>query len=291
MIKKIQFSLITLLVFASCTSPTEKPEIQQPETTKQALLVGTFHYHNPGADVAKTKSFDVMSDASQAQLEVISEKIKEFKPDQVSVEWPYDQQQELDSLYQLYLKDNYFANDSLSDFYLKNEIFQLAFRVAKKAGLTSVKAVDYRDTDFPFDSLMTVAAKQKQIDLQNYFTDGIERFTQEFDEKIESGASLLDITYYLNSEELRNFSNELQTQVPLLVGDRDNFVGAYLASEWYRRNLYMWSLAQKATEPNDKRIMLLLGSSHIALIKDFIDTNGDWSTVELKEIMEKRYNP
>lgn len=282
---KTLYAVLAVLALISCTSPTAQPETEQPESTKQALLIGTFHYHNPGADVAQTKSFDVLSSSAQRELEEISEKIKNYNPDQVLVEWPYDKQQQLDSLYQLYLEDNYFTNDSLSDFYLKNEIFQLAFRVAKKTGLKSVQAVDYRDTDFPFDSLMTVAASQKQTALQKQFTDGIERFTQEFDEKIESGASLLDMTYYLNSEELRNFSNELQTQTPLLVGDRDNFVGAYLASEWYRRNLYMWSLAQKATQPDDQRIMLLLGSSHIALIKDFIDKNPEWSSVELQEVM------
>lgn len=287
MAHKIAFALSVLFVFLSCESKTEQSETSPSESTKQALLIGTFHYHNPGADVAQTKSFDILSDAAQAELEEISEKIKAYQPDQVLVEWPYDEQHELDSLYQLFLEDSYFTNDSLSDFYLKNEIFQLGFRVAKKAGLKSVQAVDYRNTEFPFDSLMTVAALQKQTDLQKQFTDGIERFTQEFDEKIESGASLLDMTYYLNTEELRKFSNEFQTQVPLLVGDRTNFVGAYLASEWYRRNLYMWSLAQKATESGDQRVMLLLGSSHIALIKDFIDKNPEWSTVELKEIMEK----
>ncbi len=287
MAHKIAFALSVLFVFLSCESKTEQSETSPSESTKQALLIGTFHYHNPGADVAQTKSFDILSDAAQAELEEISEKIKAYQPDQVLVEWPYDEQHELDSLYQLFLEDSYFTNDSLSDFHLKNEIFQLGFRVAKKAGLKSVQAVDYRNTEFPFDSLMTVAALQKQTDLQKQFMDGIERFTQEFDEKIESGASLLDMTYYLNTEELRKFSNEFQTQVPLLVGHRNNFVGAYLASEWYRRNLYMWSLAQKATQPDDQRVMLLLGSSHIALIKNFIDKNPEWSTVELKEIMEK----
>jgi hypothetical protein len=46
----------------------------------------------------------------------------------------------------------------------------------------------------------------------------------------------------------------------------------------------MWSLAQKATQKNDQRIVLLLGASHIATIKDFIDQNKDWGTVELEEL-------
>ncbi|MFD2099323.1 DUF5694 domain-containing protein [Flagellimonas iocasae] len=286
MIYKTVWAFAVFFVLLSCSPKTNQPESQESQNTKQVLLIGTFHYNNPGADVAQTKSFDILSESAQAELEEISEKIKEYKPDQVLVEWPYNEQQELDSLYQLYLADNYFTNDNLSSYYQKSETFQLAFRVAKKAGLPSVKAVDYRNTDFPFDSLMTVTAQQNQTTLQKKFTEGIERFTQEFDEKIESGASLLDMTYYLNTEELRQFSNEFHTQVPLLVGDRDNFVGAYLASEWYRRNLYMWALAQKATQPNDKRIMLLLGSSHVAMIKNFIDKNPDWDTVELEKIMQ-----
>ncbi|MEZ4810517.1 MAG: DUF5694 domain-containing protein [Allomuricauda sp.] len=291
MIRRLMFAFSILLMLASCNSPTPKPETrqpntQQPETAKQALIIGTFHYHNPGADVVKTKSFDVLSEGAQAQLEEISEKIKAFNPSQVFVEWPYGEQQELDSLYQLYLADNYFTNDSLSNFYRKNEIFQLAFRVAKKVGLKKVQAVDYRNTEFPFDSLMTVVATSQQTALQTEIMEGIERFSKEFDEKIEQGASLLDLTYYLNSEDMRNLSNKFHTQIPLLVGDQNNFIGPYLAAEWYRRNLYMWSLVQKGTTTDDQRIMLLLGSSHIAMIKDFLDKNKDWDGVELSEIME-----
>jgi hypothetical protein len=33
----------------------------------QALLIGTFHFHNPGGDVVKQNTFDVMSAASQIE--------------------------------------------------------------------------------------------------------------------------------------------------------------------------------------------------------------------------------
>lgn len=281
---KILWAFAAALSLANCSTPTEKPKSQQAPQTKQALIIGTFHYNNPGADVAKTKNFDIMGSAAQDQLEEISEKIKDFAPDRVFVEWPYDEQSELDSLYQLYLEDRYFSNDSLSNFYLKNEIFQLAFRTAKKIGLPKVTAIDYNNTEFPFDSVMTVVATQKQKILEKEFSEGIQQFTQVFDEKIESGSSLLELTYYLNTEEMRQLSNRFHTQTPLLVGDQTNFIGPYLAAEWHKRNLYMWSLAQKATQKNDQRIVLLLGASHIATIKDFIDQNKDWGTVELEEL-------
>ncbi len=285
MTQKSIFKLTVLLLALSSSLSAQQTDSKT--TPKQALLIGTFHYHNPGADVAKTKSFDILSEKSQSELETITEKIKAFDPDQVFVEWPYDEQQELDSLYQLYLDGTYFENDKLSNFYLKNEIFQLAFRTAKKAGLKSVKAVDYNDTEFPFDSLMTVVATSNQPDLQNQILEGIESFTREFDQRIEQGISLLELTYFLNSEKDRAVSNLFHTQIPLLVGDSDNFIGPYLTAEWYRRNLYMWSLIQKATKTDDQRIMVLLGASHVALVKDFVTSDKNWTVTELREVMEE----
>ncbi len=279
---------ITSLFLASCDSKAEKslPNDLIKENKKEVLLIGTFHYHNPGADIAKTKSFDVLDEESQNQLELIAEKIREFNPDKIFVEWPFDEQKHLDSLYNIYLEDTYFDNDSLSEFYRKNEIFQLAFRAASKNKLKGVDAIDFHETQFPFDSLMTVIAVSNQKDIQSKIENGIRHFTTEFDARIEQGASLLDLTYYLNSGEMRQKSNRFHTEIPLLAGAKDNFIGPFLSSEWHRRNLYMWSLAQKGMEQDDHKMVLLLGASHVAMIKDYVDKSEEWKAVELQDIME-----
>lgn len=148
-ILKLSLILFTTIVFlASCESKTEKsvPDPIADAGKKEVLLIGTFHYHNPGADIAKTKSFDVLDEESQNQLELIAEKIHGFNPDKIFVEWPFDEQRQLDSLYNLYQEDTYFDNDGLTEFYRKNEIFQLAFRAALKNKLKSVDAIDYHET-------------------------------------------------------------------------------------------------------------------------------------------------
>ena len=76
-------------------------------------------------------------------MEELSIAIKKFNPAKIFVEWPYDEQDGLDSLYNLYKRETYFENDSLSDFHKKNEIFQLAFRIAKLNNLNGVTAIDY----------------------------------------------------------------------------------------------------------------------------------------------------
>ena len=59
---------------------------------KQVLLVGTFHFDNPGADAVKVKSVDILSADSQNQLKAIVEEIRKFRPTKIFVEWNYKDQ-------------------------------------------------------------------------------------------------------------------------------------------------------------------------------------------------------
>ena len=262
------------------------PENTVSPNTKEVLLIGTFHFNNPGADVAKTKSFDILNEKSQNELEDLAAKIYEYKPDQIFVEWDYEQQPVLDSLYTLYLNDSHFIKENKDPFYQKNEIFQLAFRCARKLGMKNLVAMDYRNTEFPFDSLMTVISKNNQTDIQKRILGSIEKFTVDFDNMIESGSSLTDLLLYINTPELRIKSNDLHSRIPLLAGEKENFIGPYLAAEWYRRNLYMWSLIQKQTSGEDDRIMVLVGGGHAAMFESFIADDPQWTILELSSLLE-----
>ncbi|NJB71639.1 hypothetical protein GGR42_002101 [Saonia flava] len=279
--------LLLLLLIVSCKKEQDKAQPKPIENinSKEVLLIGTFHYNNPGADVAKTKSFDILNEKSQKELQQISSRIKKYNPTKIFVEWPYNEQKELDSLYQLYLKDLYFKNDSLSDFYLKNEIFQLAFRVAKENNLETVYGVDYNETIFPYGDVMGEIEDNKQLQLKEEIENAISKFTVDFDDKIDSDASLKELTYFVNSKNMRDISNDLHNNLIPLAGSMDDFKGVFLTSEWYKRNLYMWSFVQKQTKDTDERIMVLVGSSHAAIIELFIKENINWRIKELKEIM------
>ena len=69
-------------------------------------------------------------------------------------------------------------------------------------------------------------------------------------------------------------------------GAATNFVGAYLTSEWYKRNLYMYSMVQKLTTTTDENVVVLLGASHIAMIERFIKDDDRFEIVELKDILK-----
>lgn len=255
---------------------------------KQMLLIGTFHFNNPGADVVKTRSFDVMTAQSQKELETITEKIRQFKPDKIFVEWEFDQQEALDSLYGMYKTGTYFNYIEQKypgkKFYQQNEIFQLAFRTAAKCKLDRVYAIDYTGADFPFDSLMNSIDSVDQPDLKNRINKVIEDFTNITNEKM-SKQSLTQLLLGYNEPAYRKMDLGLYFSLLNKAGKRENFVGAYLVSEWYRRNLYMYSLVQKLTRSTDQKIMVLVGASHATMFNEFAGWDQTFHPVPLQQVL------
>ena len=73
--KVLLFSLLSGVMFAQTTkNPTE------------ILVIGTYHFNNPGLDVAKYKVLDIMDEKPQKQLEEISSAIAKFKPTKIFTE-------------------------------------------------------------------------------------------------------------------------------------------------------------------------------------------------------------
>ena len=151
--KKINLKKVVVLLsicqFAFAQSQKKPIEI---------LVIGTYHFNNPGMDVAKFKVLDIMGEKPQRQLDEISTAIAKFKPTKIFTEWEFKDQLALDTLYNKYLEGIYFDYVAKKypkrKFYSQNEIVQLAFRTAKKSNLKKVHAIDFRGTSFDFDSVM-----------------------------------------------------------------------------------------------------------------------------------------
>jgi hypothetical protein len=256
---------------------------------KEILLVGTFHFGNPGLDVAQVKTFDVMSPKSQQELENITNKIKQYNPDKIFVEWEYARQPELDSLYNAFLKGDYISfmkkKYPTRKSYEADELYQLAMKTAKKCKHATIYGIDYKDQSFPYDSMMTVIDKANQVSLNKAIEDDL----REYEKTENADRAKLTLTQLLvkgNETKVRKLDLGAYISLFNQAGGKDNFVGAYLVSEWYKRNLYMYALLQKITESKDKKVMVLLGGSHIAMFKEFIELDSNFKAVELKEILK-----
>ncbi len=266
------------------------PGFAQPKQS-DVLLLGTFHFHNPGADVAKVKTFDVMTPKVQAELENITQKISVFQPDKIFVEWAWDEQKELDALYSAYLGGNFEQYITATypkaqhDFFLKNEIIQLAFRAGKKTKLPRIYALDYKKTDFPFDSVMKAMQTAKQVALIQQAQDAIKRYETTQNKKLET-YTLTQLLLDANTQQELALNKGLYLDILNRAGTTDNFAGAFLVSEWYRRNLYMYAIVQKAmTVPGDKALVLV-GAGHAAMMREFIASDQQLRLKELKDVLK-----
>lgn len=283
---------INLLLILFLLNFSKESLAQQANKEKEVLLIGTFHFNNPGADIAQTDKFDVLTDKSQKELEVIAQRIKAFSPDKIFVEWDYNESNKLDSLYALYLENKYFDyvenKYPKKTFYKENEIFQLAFRAAKLSGNKRVYSIDTH-TEFPFDSLLISMDRAKQAELKDKIFKRIKEF-EESDNENKRKYSLTQLLLEYNKQINRNYDLGSYITMFNAAGESNDFTGPGLVANWYKRNLLMYSFVQKLTEKNDDKIVVLLGAGHAALFKHFIDLDENFKVVELSDILGNDQN-
>lgn len=261
---------LVLLLIATCNLTTAQIK------KKQILLIGTFHFENPGHDVAQINTFNVMSAKSQNELNKISDKIKKFGPNKIFVEWQYNKQAKLNEFYNSNT-DSLLQKDS-------DEIVQLALRTAKKLNHKQLFAIDYRN-GFPYDSLMTGMTEANQLDLMEQNKALITQFEKNHNAKIRK-SSLTDLLLYYNKKETDNENIQWYFQVANRTGKTTNFIGASLVSQWYARNLHMYSLIQKLTQSTDQKIMVLLGAGHAAMLREFVAHDPNFEIVEVATVLK-----
>ncbi|WP_299048098.1 DUF5694 domain-containing protein [uncultured Polaribacter sp.] len=272
--------LILLITSLSCVN--KEGNLKKVNEKLTVLLFGTFHFQNfnpsKNGDVVNISVSDVLTPKNQKELKYITDKISDFNPDKVFIEYPFRKQEKLDSL---------FLNFTTTDYskVKRSENYQIGFRVAKNLNHKKIFGYDLR-TVFPFDSLFTQMKKAKQFTLIKKDSLELNKIEKSENALFSSNKTLSEILFYYNDDKRRKEDINWYVNLANQGGEKNNFVGAHLASEWYRRNLYMYAIIQKAIEENDKKILIVSGASHIAMFKEFIDYTPEWTTIELKEIIK-----
>ena len=276
--------LLVILLCIACDTP--KVGIDQPiidDNKLEVLLLGTFHFANYNADrnldVTQTGQVDVFTTHNQLELERIADNIVKFRPDKIFVEYPFSRQSKLDSLFSSFNNED-FANQK------RNEIVQLAFRTGKKLGASRLYAFDYNDAAFPYDSMIKSMENAGQHSLIEKNNHELEAYEYRYNSLVDSTKSIIEVLRFLNTE--HNLREDLGWYLNYAnrAGAINDTIGTFLASEWYRRNLMMYSIIQKTIEPQDQRIMILAGASHIGILKQFMELNSDLEIMETLKIIE-----
>jgi len=132
---------------------------------------------------------------------------------------------------------------------------------------------------------MMAMEKANQKDLMEKNKAITASFEKKHNEKIRK-SSLQEMILYYNTKQSENENIQWYLEVANRAGNPDDFTGPSLVSNWYKRNLYMYSLIQKLTETTDTKIMILVGAGHAALIREFIEHDPAFELVELSTVLK-----
>lgn len=253
-------AVIVLLIAGFCES------VSAADTARtQVLLVGTYHFSNPGKDIHNVKAVDVLTAERQRELVNVSDALARFAPTQVAVEWP---QQAVTERYAQ------FRAGQLPE--SRNEVVQLGFRLARDRGLQSVQGLDVPG-DFPFEAVDAWARKNgRGSEIDAVLASGGKEVAHisALQEQTTIGGVLRDLNTRESIERNHSFYPPMLT-----MGSGEDQPGVKLLSAWYTRNLAICARLLQAIMPGD-RVVVFYGQGHIYLLQQCLREQPDMQLID-----------
>ena len=246
----VAVSLLWLSAVATAAPPPPEPA--------KVMLMGMFHFANPGRDMVKSRVINVMEVQNQAYLDGLATRLASFHPTDVLAECSPADQGKMDEKFRDYVAGR-FALTS-------NETYQIGFRVAKLAGLSSVTCFDEDEVGWDaqpmFDYMDQHDPHAKQRVEALYQSLGAAA------DKEQSSLSLAQLLQLAN-DPARDAVNKGSYLLTNDVGAGDGFFGADASASWWHRNFRMYANIQKSAAPS-RRVIALAGQGHTAILKDLL---------------------
>ena len=269
-------ALLALSLLAACAMPlsqAETPPTEEPVAPIQVMVLGTYHFGNPGLDLVNMDSDDVLAPHRQAELEGLAERLMAFRPTAIAVERIRRTEDALDPNFADFVPEDLSRQ--------RDERVQIGYRVAHEAGLDRVYAVDTQEGEiayFPFDRVEAFAARTGREDEIAGLIDTI---------KTQAGSLMQDqattpIPELLARQNdpaiIRTMHSDFNYGL-LDMSDMEDPAGAVLNYGWYARNAEIFSNIAEFAEPGD-RILVIYGSGHSYWLRHFAQETPGFELVE-----------
>jgi len=284
----ILFLSISLLF--SCKNETtelnEKEVIpKEIESNKiKVLNFGTFHFGNT-SDANKTE-FDEENRELQNEVREISKMIAEFQPTIICVEELPQDNEQLNILYQDFLKNSSVLNTK------HGETSMIAFDVARLNNVEKIYGIDnkmgynYGLGDYIENNpdLENSIDSKTYLQLTNYpFKDYPEIVKRK---KNYDALSVLEKLKLLNEDVYLDHLMNLNADKLLYVGIEDGFQGADNAAIFYQRNMRIYSNLNRIKMNENDRVFILMGAAHTAFLRNFIKISPKFVMVETLDYLK-----
>ena len=261
---------IALLMMGAATLPAQTADRPTgfpaacAQSEVQVMLLGTYHFANPGRDVIKQDVDDVLEPRRQAELEDLVSRLASWQPDRIAVEQPISRTDSVRARYARYLAKTLAPN--------RNEVVQIGFRLAARLGHDAVYPIDDDSFLDLNDSLKAVDQRRPELKRTR---DSINAILQR--EAVATNAwmrttTLREHLLRLNSDESLHRGNSLGMFGGYLsAGEGQNYGGPQFLAQWYARNFNMAHNLTRLLRPDVKRILVVVGGGHVAPLRNLLD--------------------
>jgi hypothetical protein len=229
------------------------------------MIVGTWHFANPGLDMHNVEAVDVMTPERQAELVAVTDALARFGPTVVAVEWPAAV---VDERYPGYRDGTLKAS--------ANEVVQLGFRLAADQDLERVHGIDMPG-EFPFGPIAQWAQANGRAGEIDQAQAAVAAIVAE-QGRLQQVHPIGEVLHLINAPDYIAAGQAFYIDL-LRFGSGDDQPGAELNAAWARRNFLICGRLLQALRPGDRAVVFYgAGHSH-ALRRCAIEASG----VELVE--------
>jgi hypothetical protein len=264
---------LVFLLFLSARSHSQTSPAPLAQKIK-VYIVGTFHFDGATGDVYKTSREDMKTPENQRQLDDLVQRLAKSSPDKVFVEWTTDRQGYMDTTYQLYLHSEFELGN--------NEVYQVGYRLGKLLKQPRIFCAD-AGGDFDYDTVVAYAAQHNQSDILSDLNHPKDSIAREISARIgaiysyyqsPSGHTLTDVIISNNTPEVIASGADLYNLVYARIGAGQEYPGADLASDFYKRNMRIYSnILRQIDVAHDKTILIYIGSGHVSFLKEIFSSS------------------
>ncbi|MEZ5920590.1 MAG: DUF5694 domain-containing protein [Parvularculaceae bacterium] len=237
-----------LAAFAFSTANAANPE------PVKVMVVGAWHFEGSSADLASADSANVLEPVRQKELAAVADALAAFKPTMVVTERVTAAPDYIDPKFADFT-DETLKTDA-------DERVQIAYRLAKRAGVARVLGLDERSGEdepdyFPFDKVTAHAEATGQKEKLDAMIAGVQQMVameSERHKKMTMAAALVDTN-------TGKFSSP-DFYYELMRFDRgEDEPGAELNAYWFMRNAKIFSKLMGVAKPGD-RVVIVYGAGH-----------------------------
>lgn len=269
------------------TNPISDPDLFIGKYKAKAMVLGVFHFDNPGLDSYKPKySFNILEKKRQEELELLLIQIARYKPTKILVEWDRIQKDSItNDRYLKYLSGTFSIDDK------RNEVYQLGFKLAKKLGHKKIycsdASSDWFGVELDWDNYDAEAYLRSRGQYEKSTRYNFQSF-YELCDSLKTVQTLTEHLTMLNSPKNRLKDHQAYLTEIILEGAGDNYLGADAVAKWYRRNLRIFANAYDLTDfDREERLLLIYGSGHVWQLRQLFMDSPDFEYVEPNEYLAK----